>query len=342
MKTPTRGGPDFLMSTTPKIIAVSVALGTAYWVFDAYIDWKHYYEGPFLDLLMLNVPANEIFVRLLAFAFILAFGALMARVMASRRRAEAALEQSRGELETRVAERTAELEQSEHHLRILSSQLIEAQEAERRRVSRELHDELGQSLAILKLRLKSMEGELPDDGPGVRREFDGIVRHVDHVIDEVRRISCDLSPSVLEDLGLTEALRWLISEFGRNSGLKITFEVPGEEQRFDRLFSEYSQTLIYRIVQEALTNVTKHARAVNVAVTMRVAPGQVLLSIEDDGAGFDVDAAVRKGPDSGRLGLSAMRERARMLGSSVEVRSGQGEGTRISVRIPLEQGADVS
>ncbi|HSB52374.1 MAG TPA: sensor histidine kinase [Dissulfurispiraceae bacterium] len=343
MKTLTAGSPDCLMGTTPRIIAVSFALGAANWVFDTYIDWRYYYDASYLDLLILDVPVTEIFVRIIAFAFILAFGALMARVMAGRRRAEALLEKAKGELEARVAERTAELQQSEHHLRMLSSQLIEAQEAERRRVSRELHDELGQSLAILKLRLKSVEADLPDDGPGVRQEFDGIIRHVDHVIDEVRRISCDLSPSVLEDLGLTEALRWLTSEFEKNSALKVIFEVQGcEEQKVDHLFSEYSQTLIYRIVQEALTNITKHAGAASAAITLRVAHGEVLLSIGDDGAGFDVDAAVRKGADSGRLGLSAMRERARMLGSSVEVRSLEGKGTRISVRIPLEQGADVS
>jgi hypothetical protein len=218
-----------------------------------------------------------------------------------------------------------------------------AQEAERRRVSRELHDELGQALTVLKLRLKALEERLPGDGVEVLREYEEIVRYVDRIIGEVRRISWDLCPSVLEDLGLTAALKWLISEFERNDGLKITLGISGfGDKGIDRMFSDNAQSLVYRIVQEALTNITKHAGATAARVTMSLADGTACLFIEDNGAGFDADARVTETGNEGTLGLSAMSERARMLGSSLEVRSERGKGTRIIVNIPIEKGAGVS
>ena len=224
------------------------------------------------------------------------------------------------------------MRESEIQLRHLSSQLLTAQETERRRISRELHDELGQALTLMKIRLRSIEKELGKKQAGMREECQNILQYIDQIIENVRRLSRDLSPSILEDLGLTAALRWLIDNFIKNDSIQVSLDIPD----IDDLFSQDRQIIIYRILQEALTNIGKHAHARNVSVATQKYDGKVSFCIHDDGKGFDLaQAAMRKPPERG-LGLAIMDERARMLGGSLEIWSQEGKGTRITLNIPTE------
>ena len=226
------------------------------------------------------------------------------------------------------------LRESEEHLQALSFQLLMAQEKERGRISRELHDELGQSLAVLKLRLKFLEKNFEKDPEKVREECEQSFQYIDQMIEEVRRLSRDLSPSMVEDLGLSNALRWLINNFGRNNSLELTLDIKDAD--IDHLLSQVAQVVIYRILQEALTNIGKHARASHVSVAIDRQDKDLSLLVQDDGKGFDVTEALRSKAPSKGLGLVTMQERAKMLGGTLEVWSQKGKGTRISLHFPLD------
>ncbi len=225
------------------------------------------------------------------------------------------------------------LKESERQLHYLSSQLLTAQETERRRISRELHDELGGALAVLKLRLNLIEKNLHPDQTRPREVCIQTLQYVDQIIENVHRLNKDLSPNVLEDLGLTAALRWLIANFKKNYGI----EVMGDLVEVDHLFSENSRIIVYRMIQEALNNIGKHSGAKHVTVKVENHNGQVSCLVEDDGKGFDVLQVISKNPSEKGLGLATMEERARMLGGTVHLWSEEGKGTQIRFSIPLEK-----
>ncbi len=223
------------------------------------------------------------------------------------------------------------LQKSEENLRFLSGQLLVAQEKERKRIANELHDELGQALLTLKLQLRAMFNQLGDDQPGLRSEFDYVFRHINSVTENVRRLSKDLSPSVLEDLGLVVALNGLVKKFGKLHYIDITCDLNELDGWFDR----EKELIIYRIIQEALTNVAKHARSRRVQISAKCRGDRLTLAIEDKGVGFDVEQVMARKADERGLGLAAMDERVRMLGGHLGVLSSESEGTRIAVNIPV-------
>jgi PAS domain S-box-containing protein len=227
--------------------------------------------------------------------------------------------------------------ESEKQLRYLSSQLLTAQETERRRISKELHDELGGALAVLKLRLSFIGKKLKNNPMTAREECETISQYIDQVIENVRRLSRDLTPYILEDAGLSAAIRWLITNSKENYEINMTLDVVD----IDHLFSQNAQIIVYRILQEALTNIGKHAQAKNVSMVIEKHDSGVSFSVEDDGIGFDVLRAATVNSDERGLGLAIMDERARMLGGSVEIWSEKGKGTRIRFHIPLEKGGSV-
>jgi len=240
----------------------------------------------------------------------------IARDITGRKRAEKALRESRKKL------------------RFLSSHLLTAQEREQRRISLELHDDLGQTLAVLKLHLQSIHDKMRQDNGTIKKDLEASLNSVDQIIESVRRLSRDLSPSILEDLGLSAALRWLVREFEERFKIKFAFSMPG----IDNLFPREGQTLIYRIFQEAFTNIGKHAQANHVSVEIKKEEMRVSFLVEDDGIGFDVaEQDVLDSTEKG-MGLSAMDERVRMLGGQLEVSSQRNQGTTISFIIPIEKG----
>jgi PAS domain S-box-containing protein len=226
------------------------------------------------------------------------------------------------------------LEKSEKQLRALSSQLLTAQETERKRISRELHDELGQSLTVLKLRLNFIEKNLLKDQAELRQECEIGVHNINRVIENIRRLSRDLSPTILEDFGLSAALRWLVNNFAKNYNIRVNLNMTD----IDSLLPRVSHVAVYRTVQETLTNIGKHARANNVSITINEDGNNVLFSIEDDGVGFDSKITALNNPDEKGLGLATMRGRAEMAGGMLEIWTEEGRGTRIMMSFPIQRG----
>ena len=224
------------------------------------------------------------------------------------------------------------LKRSEAELRVLSGRLLTAQETERSRVSRELHDELGQALTLMKLRIGFMSKELHEDQTRLKAECGTSLSYLDRVIESVRALSRELSPSVLEDLGLVAGLRQLIHGFGDRSGIGITAKIDP----VDALIAKDSHILVYRVVQEALTNVARHSGAANVCISLKATSSAVQCRISDDGRGMK--PAPRS--TSNGLGMKIMRERVNMLGATLRISSRAGRGTSIRFSVPLERSID--
>ena len=211
-------------------------------------------------------------------------------------------------------------------LRRLSQRLMEVQEAERRRLAFELHDEIGQSLTALKLNVE-MAGAAVSGSPAAKLQ-DGI-QLADRVLKQVRSLSLDLRPAMLDDLGLAAALRWYVTQQAERAGLAARVEIG------DTRLPAAIEIACFRIVQEAVTNVLRHAGAGRVFVDLHAQRDRLELAIEDDGAGFDVTAA-RRGIRSGRsLGLLSMEERVSLIAGEMSIDSAPGRGTRIHVSCPL-------
>ncbi len=225
------------------------------------------------------------------------------------------------------------LRESERQLRRLSSQILSAQETERQRIARELHDELGGALAVLKLRTSFLEKNLPQGQEDLKNAGRQSLDDIDRIIDNLARLSRDLSPSILEDLGLNPALRWLIAHFIKNYKVDVDAEILD----LGHLFRGDSQIMIYRIIQEALANIGKHAQADKACVRVEEEGETMTFVIEDNGRGFDPGAVDVKNPSEKGLGLATMRERARILGGSLEISGRKGRGTRLVLRIPVER-----
>ena len=219
----------------------------------------------------------------------------------------------------------AELARSRESLRQLSTSVVEAREEERRRIARELHDELGQRLTALKMELSTLPGLAE---PAARQErVEGLMTMLDDTLASVRRISSDLRPMMLDDLGLNAAIEWLARDTARRMGIEITVHLNENDAPVDDRIA----TAVFRMVQEALTNVARHARATDVTVLLRQHDGELELLVEDNGIGYPPGAMQREGS----FGLLGMRERASMLGGHLEYTNAPGRGARLAVRLPL-------
>jgi PAS domain S-box-containing protein len=223
------------------------------------------------------------------------------------------------------------LRESERKLRFLSSQLLTLHEQERRRLSRELHDELGQTLNVLKMQIGYIKKKMRGDQKDLQVDCEYCMDYIDEVIETVRRISKDLTPAILVDVGLGLTLKYLCEEFQRNHGIECFCDII----QIDHLFPSESQILIYRIFQESLNNIVKYAQATQVHLTIRKENKGLRFSIEDNGKGFDADQVLAAPSVSKGMGLVAMDERIRMLGGALEVWSQKGLGTKISFYLKI-------
>lgn len=227
-------------------------------------------------------------------------------------------------LERQVRERYAELTDSHQEMERLSARLVEAQETERRTLSRELHDEVGQSLGVLLVGLGRMASLIPTEREDVKQEFGKLKSVAEATVQKVRNTALLLRPSMLDDLGLVAALEWLGRETSRNSDLEV--EVDSHNIAED--LSEEHRVCIYRVVQEALTNAARHSSARNVLVRVRQSPAQIDVKVTDDGRGFDTKRT--RG-----LGILGMEERVKRLGGTLSIESSPGQGTSLTAQIPL-------
>lgn len=228
-----------------------------------------------------------------------------------------------------------------HHLeearareaRQLTTRILQAQEEERKRIARELHDETAQSLSTLLINLDLLEPHIPADASLLRAGFERVGEIARRTLDETRALSHDLRPTILDDVGLEAALRWFAAEFQRTFGTEV--EVVTRFEADARLAPE-TEVALFRIAQEALTNCGKHARAEHVRVTLLVEEHAISLQVQDDGIGFDPER-VQQPTRLGRLGLYGMAERAELLGGTLQITAAPGRGTCVALTVPWEE-----
>ena len=238
--------------------------------------------------------------------------------------------------EEALRERQAEAQRGRRRLETLSQRLLQAQETERRIIARELHDQIGQALTAVKLNLQSLRsaagGVSGENGAALPLEES--VEIVEQAMQAVRSLSLELRPSVLDDLGLAAALRWYADRQARRAGFRVRVQtqLPAERLRFEL------ETACFRVVQEALTNVARHAGAALVEVDVRAEDGRLHLTVRDDGGGFDVTGVWRGATAHGCIGLDGMEERVRLLGGQFAIESQPGHGTTVQARFPLSEG----
>ena len=223
---------------------------------------------------------------------------------------------------------------SEKQLRSLSNQLMKAQETERKRIARELHDELGQSLLVMKLRLSFIEDNLLSHQTNLKGECEDGIQYIDQVIENIRRLSRYLSPAILDDFGLSAALRWMINNFAKHYNMQVMMDMAD----IDSLLPPHFHVVIYRTVQEALTNIGKHSQAKNVSFSVSRNTDSISFFIVDDGIGFDEGLINAKGPDARGSGLETMKGRCQILGGALKIWSREGEGTCITLSVPVKGG----
>ena len=224
------------------------------------------------------------------------------------------------------------LRESEDRLQILSRRVVDVQEEERRRLARELHDEIGQVLTAIGMNLQAIMAAGVQADP---RRLEECLAIVDRAFLQVRDLALDLRPPMLDDLGLAAALRWLVDRQAQRDGLIVHIVAESKEPALPLELA----TACYRIAQEALTNVTRHAGARQVWVELQQGEDEVRLVVRDEGVGFDPEEARRPARGSG-LGLLGMEERVRLLGGRIAIESAPGQGTAIRVRFPLTPSHD--
>ncbi|GAB1722587.1 MAG: putative Histidine kinase [Nitrospira sp.] len=280
---------------------------------------------------------------------------ISAMLLQQRQRAEIELREAKNELEGRVNARTKELADVNHsllqeisghiqtegflrnseqalatsrqELRDLAARLLTVQEDERRRISRDLHDDINQRLAMLVVQAESLEANLPASAVGCSKELRSIQDRLTELSDDVRHLAYQFHPSILDDLGLPVALQRLIDECAVRSNLAISLDIPVSPKAIPQTVS----TCLYRIAQECLANIVKHAQASQACVSLASTADGITLTVQDDGVGFDTQQVV----DNPRgLGLVSMAERVRLVHGSVTIDSIPQQGTRLSIHVP--------
>ena len=225
--------------------------------------------------------------------------------------------------------KSEQLQLANRRLQQLSKRLLQVQEAERAAIARELHDEIGQSLTAIKLGAQWLARRI--EGPEASRLEDCIAL-ADQTLGQVRSMALELRPPQLDQLGLTAALRDLAERTAARAGIALQFDADALE-----VAPGYSQaTAAFRVAQEALTNVVRHARAARVTVRLRRDDGHLVVSVEDDGSAFDLDAAQSRATRGGSIGLLGMQERVSLAGGWLQIESRAGQGTRVTAGFPLD------
>lgn len=223
-----------------------------------------------------------------------------------------------------------ELESSREDVAVLAGKVVAAQEEERRRLSRDLHDNAGQVLTLAVLAVNSIK--LCEDPAEIGKRASEAEEIISQAVEEVRRAALELRPVMLDDLGLAPALQWYVQQTSKAIGIPVELQVSGVKRRFP----PGTEVTIYRVVQEALTNATKHAQASRVTISLEHDGDTLRATVSDDGQGFD-QAKVGRGTQSG-LGLFSMKERVALLGGTLAIESQPGKGTRVTAELPVAAG----
>jgi signal transduction histidine kinase len=232
-------------------------------------------------------------------------------------------------LERQAGEHEGALRRNREELRRLSQELVVAQEEERRSLSRELHDQVGQTLTALRMEVGNLGSLRKASDEEFAEHWQSAKYLGDQALQTIRDISMGLRPSMLDDLGLEPAVRWQARDFARRTGIEASVVLEGDLSRLP----ERHRTYAYRIIQEALTNCARHSGASSVRITIHGAPDSLSVTVQDDGAGFDMADAPTRG-----VGLIGIQERAGELGGSVAIHSQPGRGAMIQVSLPIQEG----
>src|ERR1700730_7247761 len=285
--------------------------------------------GPITSVHSFSVPTLAELFLILAFLFSSAVVMVMAE---SRRLQNEVLRKAQGELEARVQERTADLDSANDNLRELSARLLQLQDDERRRIARELHDSVGQMLAALNMNLSTVRADVERLAKTANALTDS-ENLVQQMSTEVRTISHLLHPPLLDEAGLASALRWYVDGFVLRSKIKVALDLPDDFGRLPR----DSETAIFRVVQECLTNIHRHSGSPSARIRLRQVDEQVTVEIADRGKGIPPEKKEQMASSGAPgVGIRGMRERLRQLGGTLEIRS-NGNGTVIEVRLPISQ-----
>jgi signal transduction histidine kinase len=290
---------------------------------------RYFFMVPQHSLSIRDIPGT---VGLLAFA---SGAAATIAVGEFVRRDTAALQRAQGELEKEVQKRTAELATANHSLGELSARLLRLQDEERRRIARELHDSVGQTLAALSMNLAAVGADIERLAKTATTIADSTAL-VNDMSTDIRTISYLLHPPLLDEAGLSSALTWYIRGFSERSKIDVDLQIPAD---FGRL-SRDLETAIFRVVQECLTNIHRHSGSSVAKIIIERANGHVRVEVKDNGKGIapEKQSEITSVPSScPGVGIRGMRERLRQLGGTLEIHSdGEGQGTLISARLPAE------
>jgi signal transduction histidine kinase len=229
------------------------------------------------------------------------------------------------------------LEVRTSQLRALSDRVISVQEDERKRIARALHDDTSQAVSTLLIQLERMEDELPANQVAVRRRLVEARGLASAMLDDLRKNIWDLRPTILDDLGLVPAIRWYARMRLQETGVQVSFDMD-EDIRPE----PYLETLLFRMSQEAVGNILRHAEAKNVIIRLMKDYSRVCLEVEDDGRGFNVEHTVEEAVSHKQLGLLGIHEQASLVGGEAKIDSAPGRGTRVHVCIPLLTGAQMN
>lgn len=258
------------------------------------------------------------------------------RDITERKRAEEALQKARDELEIRVEQRTAELARANEQLLSLASELSLAEERLRRRIATDVHDHIGQNLAISKIKLESLRKSA--SSTELATSLDEVCELIGQTIESSRSLTFELSPPVLYELGFEAAVEWLVRRTREKHGLSAEFKSDGRSKPLSHDVS----VLLFQAVRELLLNVAKHANARNVTVRSRRVADEIQVTVEDDGVGFDTSKTTSRDYETSGFGLFSIRERLRSIGGRFDIESRPGVGTRVTLAAHVDNGNEDS
>ncbi len=279
---------------------------------------------------LVSVLLNFVVLQI-AFRPLMDLGKVMKRVQNGEHTLRASLTGVDPEADQLASTFNMMLEAIDEANRVRASQIIKAQEQERKRIARELHDETSQVLTSLLISLAVLEESITTQE--ARDRITETRRLAHQTLRAIRNLSIDLRPSALDDLGLLPALRWYVKEYQQKTNIEVEFHATGFKDR-ERLSPEM-ETALYRVVQESLTNVAKHAQAHKVTILLKEEADAVSATITDDGRGFDVEEIQKMGDQDRGLGLVGMQERALLLDGTATIESERGHGTVVKVHMPV-------
>jgi len=230
-----------------------------------------------------------------------------------------------------IARDVTEEKRMKENLRFYLQQVTRAQEEERKRIARELHDDTIQALVVLSRQLDDLASKAKGLSKDEKLQLEILWQQTNTIMEGMRRLSQDLRPATLDRLGLLPALEWLASDVEKHSGITVEVKTAGAERRV----APEAELVLFRIVQEALRNVWRHSEATSAQVTVEFYDNKTRMTVKDDGKGFNLRSSMGDLTKDGRLGLAGMQERARLLGGSFKLESEPGKGTTVTIEAPI-------